>query len=194
MFGYSARELDRRDVSLLIDIAVDGDGEFLKRLGASQGALEGGLLRQMEGTRRNGETFPVDVALGAMHLPTGIHVVAIVRDISERRRIEQMKAEFVSTVSHELRTPLTSIAGSLGLLAGGAVGPLPEKAARLIQIAQANSQRLVRLINDILDIEKIESGKLRLDMVPLDLRDIAARAIDGRQGLCRRTRGDPDPG
>jgi DNA-binding response OmpR family regulator len=105
-----------------------------------------------------------------------------VRDISERRRIEQLKDEFVSTVSHELRTPLTSIAGSLGLLAGGAAGPLPEKAGRLIQIAQANSQRLVRLINDILDIEKIESGKLRLEMAPLDLRDIAAGAIEGVRG------------
>ncbi len=182
MFGYSAPELDRRDVSLLVDIAADGDGEFLKRLGASQGALEGGLLRQMEARRKDGQTFPVDVALGAMQLPTGTHVVAVVRDISERRRIEQLKDEFVSTVSHELRTPLTSIAGSLGLLAGGAAGPLPEKAGRLIQIAQANSQRLVRLINDILDIEKIESGKLRLEMASLDLRDIAARAVDGVHG------------
>jgi len=182
MFGYEAAELDRRDVSLLIDIAPDGEGEFLKRLGASQGALEGGLLRQMEARRKDGETFPVDVALGAMSLPTGVHVVAIVRDISERRRMEQMKDEFVSTVSHELRTPLTSIAGSLGLLAGGVAGALPEKAARLIQIAQANSQRLVRLINDILDIEKIESGKLRLDMVPLDLREIAQRSVEGVNG------------
>lgn len=182
MFGYSALELDRRDVSLLVDIATNGEGEFLKRLGASRGALRDGLLRQMQATRKDGQTFPVDVALGAMQLPNGTHVVAVVRDISERRRIEQLKDEFVSTVSHELRTPLTSIAGSLGLLAGGAAGPLPEKAARLIQIAQANSQRLVRLINDILDIEKIESGKLRLEMTSLDLRDIAARAIDGVQG------------
>ena len=182
MFGYSARDLDRRDVSLLIDIAPDGEGEFLKRLGASQGALEGGLLRQMEATREDGERFPVDVALGAMQLPTGTHVVAVIRDISERRRIEQLKDEFVSTVSHELRTPLTSIAGSLGLLAGGAAGPLPERAARLIQIAQANSQRLIRLINDILDIEKIESGKLRLEMAPLDLREVAARAVESVRG------------
>lgn len=182
MFGRTAAELDRRDVSLLVDIAPDGDGEFLKRLGASQGALEGGLVRQMEARRKDGQTFPVDVALGAMQLPTGTHVVAVVRDISERRRIEQMKDEFVSTVSHELRTPLTSIAGSLGLLAGGAAGVLPERAGRLIQIAQANSQRLVRLINDILDIQKLESGKLRLDMTPLDLREVAARSLDGVRG------------
>ena len=185
MFGYSAAELTRRDISVLIDIAPDGDGEFLKRLGTSQGALTTGLIRQMEGTRHSGETFPVDVALGAMELPTGTHLVAVVRDISERHRIEQLKGEFVSTVSHELRTPLTSIAGSLGLLAGGAAGPLPDKAARLIQIAQSNSQRLVRLINDILDIEKIESGKLRLELAPLDLREIAARSIEGVQGYAR---------
>ena len=182
MFGYDAVELDRRDVSMLIDIASDGDGEFLKRLGTSQGVLEGGLLRQMEARRKDGETFPVDVALGAMALPSGIHTVAVIRDVSERRRMEQMKDEFVSTVSHELRTPLTSIAGSLGLLAGGAAGILPEKAARFIQIAQANSQRLVRLINDILDIEKIQSGKLRLEMAPQDLRDIARRSVEGVQG------------
>ena len=185
MFGYAADELARRDVSMLIDIAPDGEGEFLKRLGTSQGALTRGLIRQMEGSRRSGETFPVDVALGAMQLATGTHVVAVVRDISERRRIEQLKDEFVSTVSHELRTPLTSIAGSLGLLSGGVAGPLPEKAARLIQIAQANSQRLVRLINDILDIEKIESGKLRLELASLDLREIAERSIEGVQGYAR---------
>ncbi|CAN5349061.1 hypothetical protein BH10PSE1_BH10PSE1_31490 [soil metagenome] len=200
MFGYSAAELDRRDISMLIDIATDGDGEFLKRLGASQGALERGLIRQMEARRSAGDAFPVDVALGAMHLPTGTHIVAVIRDVSERKRIEQLKDEFVSTVSHELRTPLTSIAGSLGLLAGGAAGPLPDKAGRLIQIAHANSQRLVRLINDILDIEKIESGKLRLDLAPLDLRDIAERSIDGVRGYAEElgvslslAKGEPAP-
>lgn len=182
MFGYGADELARRDISLVLDIAPDGDTGFLQRLELSQGALEGGLVRQMKAHRKNGETFPVDVALGAMLLPAGLHVVAIVRDISERRRIEKLKDEFVSTVSHELRTPLTSIAGSLGLLAGGAAGALPEKAARLIQIAQANSQRLVRLINDILDMEKIESGQLRLELVSLDLRDLARRSVEGVQG------------
>ncbi|HJX28191.1 MAG TPA: MASE3 domain-containing protein, partial [Thermoanaerobaculia bacterium] len=77
------------------------------------------------------------------------------RDISERKHVEQMKDDFVSVVSHELRTPLTSIRGSLGLLAGGVAGPLPERAGMLLDIAAKNSERLVRLINDILDIEKI---------------------------------------
>src|SRR3569623_1365622 len=79
--------------------------------------------------------------------------LAFIRDISGRREVDRMKDEFVSTVSHELRTPLTSIAGSLGLIVGGAAGALPEKAARLVFIAQSNSQRLVRLIHDVLDME-----------------------------------------
>lgn len=124
----------------------------------------------------------MDVALGAMDLPTGRHLVAVVRDISERRRVEAMKDAFVSTVSHELRTPLTSIAGSLGLLAGGAAGELPEKASRLIGIAHSNSQRLVRLINDILDVEKLESGRQPMTMEVLDLRDVARRSVEGVQG------------
>jgi len=182
MFGWRAEELIRRDVSLLIDLANNGEGSFLDRLGASQGALAAGLLQELNGKRRDGETFAADVALGAMDLPTGRHVVAVVRDITERRRVAEMKDAFVSTVSHELRTPLTSIAGSLGLLVAGAGGELPDKAARLIGIAHSNSQRLVRLINDILDVEKLASGKLVMALSPLDLREIAARSIEGVRG------------
>src|SRR5580692_10732643 len=78
----------------------------------------------------------------------------------ERKRLERLKDEFVSTVSHELRTPLTSISASLGLLVGKAAGNLPDPAARLLAIAFTNSQRLVRLVNDILDIEKMDSGQV----------------------------------
>jgi len=183
MFGWTASELARRDVGLLLDLAEPGEGAFLKRLGLTGRGLADGDLREVKARRSDGRSFPADVALGAMRLPSGIHVVAVVRDISERRRVEQMKAEFVSTVSHELRTPLTSIAGSLGLLAGGAAGALPEKAARLIGIAQSNSQRLVRLINDILDVEKLEAGKLEMNLQPLDLRAVAARSIEGARGF-----------
>jgi len=92
-----------------------------------------------------------------------------------------MKEDFISTVSHELRTPLTSIAGSLALLATGVAGELTEKAARLVAIAQSNSQRLVRLINNVLDIGKIEAGEFQINLEALDLREIARRAIDSMQ-------------
>lgn len=183
MFGWTAPELGRRDVSVLMDLAGDGETAFLTRIGANREDFEQGVVRELTARRRDGTTFPVDVALSPMTLPTGVHLVAVIRDISERRRVEEMKQQFVSTVSHELRTPLTSIAGSLGLLVGGAGGVLPEKAGRLIGIAHSNSQRLVRLINDILDVEKIESGQMTLDLTSLDLRDIALLSLDNVRGL-----------
>ena len=103
-------------------------------------------------------------------------------DITEIRRLERLKSEFVSTVSHELRTPLTSIRGSLGLLSGGVAGALPDKAKGLIEIAKNNCERLIRLINDMLDIEKIESGKMTFNLRPLELMELVeqvARANDG---------------
>jgi signal transduction histidine kinase len=109
--------------------------------------------------------------------------VVFVRDITNRKRNERLKGEFVATVSHELRTPITSIMGSLGLLAGGAAGELAVSARRLITIAHGNCQRLVRLINDILDIEKLESGKLQFTVQPVDLRALAEQAIDDNKGF-----------
>lgn len=99
-------------------------------------------------------------------------------DITERKRSEQMKNDFISTVSHELRTPLTSIRGSLGLVAAGAAGEIPSKVAGLINIAHSNSERLVRLINDILDIEKIESGRMPFDPRPMALRPLIEQVIE----------------
>ncbi len=105
-------------------------------------------------------------------------IYAVARDVEEERRIAQMKNDFVSVVSHELRTPLTSIRGSLGLIAGGVAGELPEKARALVEIAAKNCERLVRLINDILDVEKIESGKMGFHFLPAELAPLIERAIE----------------
>ena len=100
------------------------------------------------------------------------------RDITERKAVERMKSEFIGVVSHELRTPLTSIRGALGLINGGVVGDLPPRAREMVAIAHKNSERLVRLINDILDIEKLESSGLSLDLKPLSLAELAAQAVE----------------
>lgn len=104
--------------------------------------------------------------------------VGFVLDLRAQRRIDHLKSEFISVVSHELRTPLTSIRGSLGLLEGGMAGELPPKALHLIGIAHKNSQRLVALVNDILDMEKLASGKMTLHMERQDLVHLAQQAIE----------------
>ena len=102
-------------------------------------------------------------------------------DVTERLKVERMKNEFISTVSHELRTPLTSILGSLGLVTNGVAGEIPPSAKALLDIAHKNSERLVRLINDILDIEKIESGKMTFNLQPLELMPLLEQAIAANQ-------------
>jgi PAS domain S-box-containing protein len=103
------------------------------------------------------------------------------RDISQRYALDRLKDEFVSTVSHELRTPLTAIRGALGLLSSGSLGHVNDKSANLLRIALSNSERLVRLINDILDLERIQSGREPFTFRPVQLAEVVRQAIDGMQ-------------
>jgi len=184
MFGYPSDALFRRDIGILFEVAPDrGQIEsFLRRLQANRNG-SAGEIQEFVGRRQDQSVFPLEVSLSAVPLAEATLFLAVCRDISERREIEQIKGEFVATVSHELRTPLTSIAGSLGLITGGAAGAIPAKALRLIQIAQSNSARLVRLINDILDIEKIEAGRMSFDIKPIMLDHILRRAIRDNAGF-----------
>ena len=111
-----------------------------------------------------------------------IGIVGMSRDITARQEIDRMKSEFITTVSHELRTPLTSIRGSLGLLAGGAVGNISHSAKKMVDIAYKNSERLTRLVNDILDIKRIEGGKLAFRIAPLDLTCLVEQVIEANRG------------
>jgi PAS domain S-box-containing protein len=103
---------------------------------------------------------------------------AIFRDVTREVELERVKKEFVSVVSHELRTPLTSIRGSLGLLNGGVAGELPEKAARLIDVANKNTERLIRLVNEILDLDKLEAGKLELRVERVDVAQMVRSVVE----------------
>ncbi len=183
MTGHAPQDLLRRDIGLLFEVAPDmGHGEtFVRRLARQQTGSRGGTM-ELWARRADDSRFPCDVAVSTVPLESGPIYVAIIRDTTERKRVDQMKSEFVSTVSHELRTPLTSIAGSLGLLSGGAAGSLPDKAARLIQIARGNCERLVRLINDILDMEKIESGKMEMRLEPTSLATFLQQVVEDNQG------------
>ncbi len=134
-------------------------------------------------TRRDGTVFEAEVtAKRCMYrgLPARI---AVVRDVTEWRRVDRMKNEFVSTVSHELRTPLTSIRGALGLLEGGVGGGMAPKALDLLRMARENSDRLIRLINELLDLDKIEAGKLDLKYVTLTPAAVVRTTLDGIAGM-----------
>jgi len=181
LFGRSKDEIRGLSINDIMDLAPEGDAPFLTRLEAAHGPLKTAPTREFSARRPDGEEAAVNVTVRSMHMAEGLYIGVYARDISDRKRVERLKDEFVSTVSHELRTPLTSIAGSLGLLAGG-MGDLPEGPTRLIGIAHANCQRLIRLINDMLDVEKIESGKMKFDMAPLTLSDAAQRSIDAVRG------------
>ncbi|MBR9862072.1 MAG: PAS domain S-box protein [Rhodobacteraceae bacterium] len=130
----------------------------------------------------DGSVMPVEVNLQYIepkyHRP---YFLAIIRDLTTSKAADKAKSEFVATVSHELRTPLTSIKGSLGLVRTGAMGALPDKPKAMIEIAYNNCERLVRLINDILDIEKIEAGKMDFQMERLEMTQLLGDALESNK-------------
>ncbi len=170
LFGWTAAEVVGRSVTMLM-----GEPHASRHDGYVRAYLKGGpprvigVGRVLEGRRRDGSTFPLDISLSDVRFQGRHLFVGLVRDATDRLRAERVKDEFVSTVSHELRTPLTAIRGALGLLAGGLAGPLTEPSARLVGVAKENGERLTRLIDDLLDIQKIEAGALSFQLVPAPL-------------------------
>ena len=150
-------------------------------------ALLDGQVRAVDDAtyrRADGTDFPVELTVaptrGAGEV-TG--AVVMFRDVTERREVDRMKDEFVSVVSHELRTPLTSLRGALGLLQGGLLKEAEPRAQRMVHIAVESTDRLIRLINDILDVERIASGKLALHRQAWAVRELVARAVEEMTGL-----------
>ncbi|WP_297793337.1 ATP-binding protein [uncultured Marinobacter sp.] len=120
---------------------------------------------EQEVIRRDGTRYPVRMQGVLVESKSGQSLLwSLVEDISERKKVDRMKNEFISTVSHELRTPLTSLAGSLGLVVSGSLGELPEQLHRMISIAFRNSNQLKHLIDDLLDMEKLVSGQMTMDL------------------------------
>lgn len=137
---------------------------------------------EKEYIRKDGSRYPVLLNGMVVYDSNGRKLIwSIIEDISERKRIDRMKNEFISTVSHELRTPLTAISGALGLVVGGAAGALPVQMQQMLDIAHKNSQRLGILINDLLDMEKLVAGKMRFNMQVQALQPLLEQAIQDNQ-------------
>jgi PAS domain S-box-containing protein len=177
-FGYRRDELLGQNIQKIIPERV-AERSIADGLRSSLGQRLGTEI-ELTGRRKDGGEFPIEIMLSPLE---SAERILVIRDISARRKTQQLKDEFVATVSHELRTPLTSISGSLGLLAGQWASKLPESAARLLTIAHTNSQRLARLLNDILDIEKLESGRVVFNLSKVAVAGLVGQTIEDNRGF-----------
>jgi PAS domain S-box-containing protein len=160
MYGYSPEEVKGTISHELLKTKFPTDKNAIQEMILKNSKWEGELTHFTKGNQ------PVVVSsrwsLKRDRAGNAVEILEINNDISATKEVEERVSEFYSTVSHELRTPLTSIKGSFSLLAGGKVGELSSKGDQLVKIGLAETERLIRLINDILDIKKIEVGKFQL--------------------------------
>ena len=185
IFTYGASEVIGRDALMLL--APPDTAEIYEVL--NQAATSGSyppLGQDLYGKRKSGEYFPLELSISGSKDNSGAQRIWVVRDITQRKRVEILKTEFVSTVSHELRTPLTAISGALGLIVGGALGRIPERIQHVLSIAHKNSLRLGRLIDDLLDIEKLNAGKMPLTLQTQSLLAIIHSAIESTQAYAEK--------
>lgn len=181
-------ELDTLKEATPLDMMPELDGEMLEALlqPLRQGEKEVVISEQMR-RRKGGLLYPVEIRFQIIKF--GVPVFAsVVRDISERKAIERAQRELISTVSHELRTPLGSIDGALSVITSGMAGPVPEPVAEMATLAQRNSQRLVRLITEFLDLEKAELGKVDFKLKPLNLTEFLNEAVYTNHGFALKHR------
>jgi two-component system sensor histidine kinase VicK len=180
--GYAPEQLRGRDLHELIHHSHADGTEYSRSTSPILQALrraEPIRMRDEIFWRRNGSAIQVEYSANPL-LEDG-HVSGMVvafQDVSERRRLERMKDEFISTVSHELRTPLTSLRASLGLIQSGALDKRPEKQQQMVEMAIGNCDRLSRLVNDILDFDGAEKRRLPLSREPVEAIDLLRRAAD----------------
>ncbi len=183
MFGFTASEVVGEKVTMLVPESHHReDGDYF----STDDQKIMGIGHEVTGQRKDGSTFPMELAVSEMEVNGARMFTSIVRDVTERIRLDNLKNEFISTVSHELRTPLTSICGALGLVLGKFSEKLPEHLRQMLEMAERNSHRLTLLINDLLDLEKLESGRLEFNLTNLDLLQLARRAVEENDAYARK--------
>jgi two-component system, OmpR family, sensor histidine kinase VicK len=180
--GYKPEELIGRDVHETIHHSYADGTPYPKAVCPIIRAMHRSKTIRMRDEvfwRQDGTSIPVEYSASPLIEEGRISGMVIAfQDISERRRLERMKDEFISTVGHELRTPLTSLKASLGLLSSGSLDKRPEKRTQMVEMAIGNCNRLVRLVNDILDFDTVEKGKLQLHRLPVEASEVLQRAAD----------------
>lgn len=182
IFGYSEIEMLGRNVS---DLAAEpyrsAHDSYIANYLTTRNPKIIGIGREVVGMRRDGEAFPMELVVTELWVGKDQLFLGVVRDLSDRTEMDRMKSEFVSTVSHELRTPLTSIRGSLGMISAMKLGDLPSPAKRMVELAQRNTERLINLVNDLLDMEKIQSGQMEFRALQIEIEPLVEKAIEANK-------------
>jgi len=187
IFQYAEKAVVGKNIKMLMPDPYhkEHDG-YLQNYHDTGKAKVIGIGREVEGKRRDGSVFPLELSVGEVVLKDRQIFTGILRDISERKQMEIMKDEFVSTVNHELRSPLTSIQGSLALLKEKASPSLDAKCQRLLDLSYKGSLRLAGLVDDILDMEKIAAGKMDYTREPVEMRLLVQEIIERHQSYADR--------
>jgi PAS domain S-box-containing protein len=186
MFGYRREQMINRHINNLVNADDPGSETelFASLLRANQGGGE--LWFAFQANRADGSRFPAEAYAAHIKLGGRGHFVVTIRDMTEHRRIETMKDEFISSVSHELRTPLTSIHGAIGIIKGRFSEGLDDKVSQLIDIAEDNSAALANLVEDILDISKLESGVVRIHYERCSMATLLTEAVRNNGPLAEK--------
>ncbi len=185
IFGYSVAEVLGKPLDLLLpQRSIQAHRHHVDNFGKSSAkSRRMGERSEIYGKRKDGSEFPAEASISKLNLGNKTVYTVYLQDVSNRKQIERMKNDFVSVVSHELRTPLTSIHGSLGMLSTDLIPISSDDGKRLVKIATNSTERLVRLINDILDVERIESGKITMSKQSCDLTELITQALNLVQPL-----------
>lgn len=179
LFNYSLENLQQLQIADLVPSLSNLSGAAL-----FSSVVEGG--KEQIARRSDGLSLNVELSVSPVDIKERLFFTFIIHDITERKKVEQLKAEFISTVSHELRTPLTSIKGALSVALSGGVGVLDQKMAQLLSIAATNTDRLSRLVNDILDIDKLEFGSANLNFEVHQVSLLLKQATEQHQSYAER--------
>jgi len=173
MFGYSYEDLLGEHLSILFADQFANRPDSLSEVVAKFS----GRVTDLDARRPDGSTLQVEFSLTEFTLHGTKKILAVMMDVSERHAVERLKKQLVAMVSHDLRTPLTMIQNTLMILGAQYLGTLEPKAAQLVQAAESETERLIEMINSLLDIEKMQSGTLEMDMTPISLDSIISRSV-----------------
>nr|WP_321456578.1 ATP-binding protein [uncultured Cohaesibacter sp.] len=187
LFGYSLAEMSGKNISMLMNSHdKQHHNKYLQqhRHGKPSSILDGG--REVIGRKKDGSSVPIHLAVSKIKIKDRIFFTGIMTDLTDLKKVDKLKSEFVSTVSHELRTPLTSIKGALDIIKVSLDDSFPETIKKMLLIASSNSVRLARLIDDILDVEKIEAGKLAYDFEEIEVASFLQRVVETNQAYAEQ--------